>query len=126
MKSVPPVLVSANGSVAEGGYPWAPPLNGGFTVLELPSSKEAIAWAARIGESVSLRIRSFESSDLIQSREVGVLVRSSCLHRQGSAGKSPKVSSDSVSISRGRPGSTVFNSYRRKSPHPLPRSRGAR
>ena len=30
-------LVSADGTVAEGGYPWAPPLDGGFTVLELPS-----------------------------------------------------------------------------------------
>jgi hypothetical protein len=45
---VPTVLVSANGRVAEGGYPWAPPLNGGFTVLELPSREEAVAWAARI------------------------------------------------------------------------------
>lgn len=50
-ESVPPVLVSADGSVAEGGYPWAPPLNGGFTVLELPSRKEAIAWAARIAKA---------------------------------------------------------------------------
>src|SRR3954452_21108682 len=36
-ENVPPVLVSADGAVAEGGYPWAPPLDGGFTVLELPS-----------------------------------------------------------------------------------------
>ena len=50
-ESVPPVLVAADGSVAEGGYPWAPPLNGGFTVLELPSSKEAVAWAARIAQA---------------------------------------------------------------------------
>ena len=50
-ETVPPVLVSANGSVAKGGYPWAPSLNGGFTVLELPSSMEAIAWAARIAKS---------------------------------------------------------------------------
>ena len=50
-ESVPPVLVSATGSVAQGGYPWAPPLNGGFTVLELPSRKEAIAWAARIAKA---------------------------------------------------------------------------
>jgi hypothetical protein len=50
-ESIPPVLVSANGAVAEGGYPWAPPLNGGFTVLELPSTKEAIAWAARIAKA---------------------------------------------------------------------------
>ena len=40
-EDVPPVLVSADGSVAEGGYPWAPPLDGGFTVLELPSREEA-------------------------------------------------------------------------------------
>ena len=45
---VPPVLVSANGAVAEGGYPWASPLDGGFTVLELPSREAAVAWAARI------------------------------------------------------------------------------
>ena len=41
-EDVPPVLVSADGSVAEGGYPWAPPLDGGFTVLELPSREEAV------------------------------------------------------------------------------------
>jgi hypothetical protein len=50
-ETVLPVLVSANGSVTEGGYPWAPPLNGGFAVLELPSSQEAIAWAARIAKA---------------------------------------------------------------------------
>lgn len=48
---VPPVLVSADGLVAEGGYPWAPTLDGGFTVLELPSREEAIAWAARIAKA---------------------------------------------------------------------------
>jgi hypothetical protein len=46
-----PALVSADGSVTEGGYPWAPPLNGGFTVLELPSREEAVAWAARIAKA---------------------------------------------------------------------------
>jgi hypothetical protein len=50
-EAVPPVLVSADGSVAQGGYPWAPPLNGGFTVLELPSRGEAVAWAARIAKA---------------------------------------------------------------------------
>ncbi len=49
--SVPPVRVSADGTVADGGYPWAPPLNGGFTVLELPSREEAIAWAARLARA---------------------------------------------------------------------------
>lgn len=47
-EAVPPVLVSADGRFSAGGYPWAPPLNGGFTVLELPSREEAIAGAARL------------------------------------------------------------------------------
>lgn len=50
-ESVPPVLVSADGAVAEGGYPWARPLDGGFTVLELPSRDQAIAWAARFAKA---------------------------------------------------------------------------
>lgn len=49
-EAVPPVLVAADGAVATGGYPWAPALNGGFTVLELPSREEAIAWAARMAK----------------------------------------------------------------------------
>jgi len=50
-ENVPPVLVSADGSFAEGGYPWAPSLDGGFTVLELPSREAAIEWAARIAKA---------------------------------------------------------------------------
>lgn len=50
-ESVPPVLVSGDGNVTEGGYPWAPPLNGGFAVLELPSREQAITWAARMAKS---------------------------------------------------------------------------
>jgi hypothetical protein len=50
-EGVPPVLVAANGDVAEGGYSWAPRLDGGFTVLELPSREEAVAWAARIAKA---------------------------------------------------------------------------
>jgi hypothetical protein len=50
-ESVPPVLVAGDGSTSEGGYSWAPPLNGGFAVLELPSRESAIAWAARIAEA---------------------------------------------------------------------------
>ena len=50
-ESVAPVLVSAGGAVAAGGYPWAPTLDGGFTILELPSRDEAIAWAARIAKA---------------------------------------------------------------------------
>lgn len=47
-ESVPPVLVAADGTATEGGYPWAPALNGGFTVLELPTRDDAVMWAARI------------------------------------------------------------------------------
>jgi hypothetical protein len=63
-ESVPPVLVSADGAVAKGGYPWAPPLNGGFTVLELASRDDAVAWAARIARacrcSQELRVFQFD------------------------------------------------------------------
>ncbi len=50
-EGVPPVLVAADRAVAEGGYPWAPPIDGGFTVLELPSREEAVTWAARIAKA---------------------------------------------------------------------------
>lgn len=50
-ESVPPVLVSAEGVATEGGYPWAPPLTGGFAVFELASREDAIAWAARIAKA---------------------------------------------------------------------------
>ena len=63
-ESVPPVLVSADGSVAEGGFPWVPLLNGGFTVLELPSREDAVAWAARLAKacrcSQELRVFGFD------------------------------------------------------------------
>jgi len=63
-ENVPPVLVSADGALAEGGYPWARQLDGGFTVLELPSRNEAIAWAARIAKacrcSQELRVFQFD------------------------------------------------------------------
>ncbi len=54
-EAVPPVLVSADGTFTAGGYSWAPPLNGGFAVLELPSREEAIAWAARIAKACRCR-----------------------------------------------------------------------
>ncbi len=50
-EGVAPVRVSADGTVAEGGYPWAPPLNGGFTVLELATREQAVAWAARVAKA---------------------------------------------------------------------------
>lgn len=50
-ESVAPMLVSADGTSRPGGYPWAPALTGGFTVLELPTREEAVAWAARIAKA---------------------------------------------------------------------------
>ncbi len=50
-EAVPPVLVAADGSFANGGYPWGPKLDGGFTILELPSREDAVAWAARIAKA---------------------------------------------------------------------------
>ncbi len=65
-EGVPPVLVAANGAVAEGGYPWAPPIDGGFTVLELPSREEAVAWAARIAKACVV-IKNYVSSSSTRS-----------------------------------------------------------
>ena len=64
-EAVPTTLVAADGTVASGGYPWAPTLNGGFTVLELATRDEAIAWAARIAKACrceqELRVFGLES-----------------------------------------------------------------
>src|SRR5262244_1081691 len=67
-EDVPPVLVSANGTFTDGGYPWAPSLNGGFTVLELPSRDEAVAWP-RASPRPVVATRSSVSSGLIRSPE---------------------------------------------------------
>lgn len=46
--SAAPLLVAADGSIADGGYAWAPALDGGFAVLHCASRDEAVSWAARI------------------------------------------------------------------------------
>jgi hypothetical protein len=46
-EKVDPVLVSAGGSVSTEIYPGSK-LNGGFTVLELPTRADAIEWARKI------------------------------------------------------------------------------
>ncbi|QDU24321.1 hypothetical protein [Urbifossiella limnaea] len=48
-EGVPPALVSADGAVAAGGYPWAPPLTGGLAVLELPSRAGAVCCSVGFG-----------------------------------------------------------------------------
>lgn len=63
-EAVPPVRVAADGTVDEGGYPWAPTLDGGFAVFELPTLQAAIEWAARLARacrcSQELRIFHFD------------------------------------------------------------------
>ena len=60
-EGVAPMLVAADGTVAEGGYAWAPSLDGGFTVLELPSREDAVEWARRLaaGCHVAQELREF-------------------------------------------------------------------
>ena len=50
-ESVPPVMVDGDGTVTEGTYPQTTRLEGGYTVLEVPSREEALAWAAKIAAS---------------------------------------------------------------------------
>ena len=47
-ESVPPVLVDGDGAVTAGTYPQTRQIEGGYTVLEVPSRDEALEWAAKI------------------------------------------------------------------------------
>ena len=49
-EQVGPVLVSEDGSASDGNYPGSR-LNGGFTVLELPTRAEAVKWAAKLAQA---------------------------------------------------------------------------
>lgn len=49
-EQVDPTLVSADGAVSGQTYPGSR-LNGGFTVLELPTREEAVKWAARLARA---------------------------------------------------------------------------
>ncbi len=47
-ESVPPVMVAGDGTVTVGTYPQTADLDGGWTVLDLPSREAALEWAAKI------------------------------------------------------------------------------
>ncbi|HEX9228730.1 MAG TPA: YciI family protein [Arthrobacter sp.] len=47
-ESIPPVMVDGDGTVREGTYPQTAQLEGGYSVLELPSYESALEWAAKI------------------------------------------------------------------------------
>jgi len=61
-ETVPPVLVGGDGSVTEGTYPQTKQLEGGYTVLELPSREPALQWAARIAAACrcAQEVRAFQ------------------------------------------------------------------
>jgi len=48
---VPPVKVAADGTATPGTYPQTSELDGGFTVLEVPSREEAQKWAAKFADA---------------------------------------------------------------------------
>jgi hypothetical protein len=47
-EDVDPVMVAGDGTITAGTYPQTRGLNGGFTVLDVPSREEAVEWAAKI------------------------------------------------------------------------------
>ena len=47
-EEVAPVLVAADGQVTPGSYPETTYLDGGFTVLEVPTREAALEWARKI------------------------------------------------------------------------------
>ena len=47
-EAVAPVRISASGAVVEGTYPETRRIEGGYTILELPSREAAVHWAAKI------------------------------------------------------------------------------
>jgi len=47
-EDVAPVLVAADGTVTEGTYPQSTQLDGGYTILNLPSREAALKWAKKL------------------------------------------------------------------------------
>jgi len=50
-QGVAPVMVGADGSVADRPYPQTQGLDGGFCILELPSREAAVEWAAKFAKA---------------------------------------------------------------------------
>lgn len=47
-ESRPPVMVNGDGTATQGTYPETARIEGGYSVLELPSHEAAVRWAAKI------------------------------------------------------------------------------
>ncbi|GAA0356110.1 hypothetical protein GCM10009530_01550 [Microbispora corallina] len=65
-EDVDPVLVAGDGTVTEGTYPQTTQLNGGYTILDLPSREAALEWAQKIAASCrcSQEVRAFQYDPL--------------------------------------------------------------
>ncbi|GAB2510716.1 YciI family protein [Paramicrobacterium agarici] len=50
-ESVTPVRVAADGAVTTGTYPQTSELDGGFTIINVATREDALAWAAKIAAS---------------------------------------------------------------------------
>ncbi|ROP61164.1 MULTISPECIES: YciI family protein [unclassified Curtobacterium] len=61
-EDVPPVMVDADGGVTPGTYPQTARIEGGYTVLELPTREDAVAWAAKIAAACrcAQEVRAFQ------------------------------------------------------------------
>jgi hypothetical protein len=61
-ESVAPVRVDAAGTVTAGTYPETARIEGGYTVLEVPTRDEALAWAAKIARACrcAQEVRAFQ------------------------------------------------------------------
>lgn len=44
-------IVATDGSISDGPFPETKPVIGGFSIFELPSREEALAWAAKIAKA---------------------------------------------------------------------------
>jgi len=64
--STPVALVHADGTTTNGGHANGPTLDGGFTILELPSRDAALEWAARLAQACrcaqELRVFGFDAA----------------------------------------------------------------
>lgn len=50
-ETVPPVMVAADGTVTRGTYPQTERMEGGYSILELPTYQDALHWASKFATS---------------------------------------------------------------------------
>ncbi|GAA1466821.1 YciI family protein [Microbacterium thalassium] len=61
-EDVPPVMVDAEGAVTDGTYPQTARIEGGYTVLDVPSREAALEWAAKFAKACrcAQEVRAFQ------------------------------------------------------------------